>query len=489
MKQSANLENQSGVVQNTLSPADGSVVATIVLASPEAVQRTLDNANNAQKEWKLTPLSERQAYCNRAIDALLSHKEMIASELSWMMGRPIKHSGSELRGVEERARYMIKHCEQALAPIELPEKSGFTRYITREPLGTILVISPWNYPYLTAINSIIPALLAGNSVILKPSSHTPLCAQRFQQAFDEAQVPQGVFQHLFMSHNATEELVSSEQLQHVVFTGSVTGGALIEIAAAGHFHGLGLELGGNDPAYVRHDADISGAAETIVDGALYNAGQSCCAIERVYVDYRVHDEFVEKAVQLVNQYQLGFPLDEDTTLGPLISTKAADYVRHQVADAKQKGAQTHISEACFPNSKLGSPYLAPQVLTDVDHSMQVMTEETFGPVIPIQKVYSDQEAISLMNDSEFGLTASIFTSDIQQAITIGNQIETGTFFANRCDYLDPALAWTGIKHSGKGYALSTLGFETLTRPKSFHLKHLKKLHSNDNNNGSPNTSD
>ncbi|MCQ1059773.1 aldehyde dehydrogenase family protein [Photobacterium sp. DNB23_23_1] len=462
---------QEGVIQNTISPADGSVVATVTMATPEVIQQTLDKANVAQQIWKQVPLAQRQDYCSRAIDALLSHRDMIASELSWMMGRPIRHSSSELRGVEERARYMIKHSEQALATIKLPEKKGFTRYISREPLGTVLVISPWNYPYLTAINSIIPALLAGNSVILKPSSHTPLCAQRFQQAFDEAQLPEGIFQHLFLSHDATEDTVSSEQIQHVVFTGSVTGGANVEIAAAGHFHGLGLELGGNDPAYVCNDADINLTVDAIVDGALYNAGQSCCAIERIYVDYRVHDEFVEKAIQRVNQYQLGFPLDEDTTLGPLISVSAADHVRQQITEAKHQGAQTHISEVCFPNSKPGTPYLAPQLLTNVNHQMRIMTEETFGPVLPIQKVYSDHEAVDLMNDSEYGLTACIFTSNINRAISIGEQVETGTFFANRCDYLDPALAWTGVKHSGKGYALSTLGFETLTRPKSFHLKH------------------
>ncbi|PSU08840.1 aldehyde dehydrogenase [Photobacterium gaetbulicola] len=472
LKHSAQTDNRQGVTQDTISPADGSVVATVVMATHEDIQHSLDKSSNAQQRWKQTPLAQRQEYCRRAIDALLSHRDMIASELSWMMGRPIRHSSSELKGVEERARYMIKHCEQALATIELPEKTGYTRYMVREPLGTVMVISPWNYPYLTAVNAIIPALLAGNSVILKPSSHTPLSAQRFQQAFDEAQLPAGVFQHLFLSHEATEFIVSSDQVQHVVFTGSVAGGASIEKAAAGHFHGLGLELGGNDPAYVCNDADINQAVETIVDGALYNAGQSCCAIERVYVDYRIHDEFVEKVVQLVNQYQLGFPLDKNTTLGPLISTSAADHVRKQIVEAKQKGAQAHISEACFPNSKPGSPYLAPQVLTDVNHQMQVMTEETFGPVLPIQKVFSDQEAIDLMNDSEYGLTASIFTPDMARAIKIGEQVETGTFFANRCDYLDPALAWTGIKQSGKGYTLSSLGFETLTRPKSFHLKHI-----------------
>lgn len=472
MNSSTSLTNgDPEIIQNTISPVDGSVIASVTLANFHDINRVLDLANLAQKSWRNTSLDERKQYCRQAIDALLEHEAIIASEISWMVGRPIQHCGSELRGVEERARYMIDICDQALAPRHLPQKTGFTRYITREPLGTVFVIAPWNYPYLTAINSIIPALLAGNSVILKHSSQTPLCPLRLQQAFDQAKLPVGVFQHLHINHNLTEKLIASERLQHVIFTGSVAGGAMVEKASAGHFHTLGLELGGNDPAYVCADANLDHAVKSVVEGALFNAGQSCCGVERVYVDAAVHDTFIHKAITLINSYQLGSPLDDATTLGPLIRTSAADAVRMQIREAIQLGAVSHIAESHFPQSRTGSPYLAPQLLTNVNHRMQIMTEETFGPVIPVQKVHSSDEAIILMNDSDYGLTASVFSTNLNKAVQIGEQVETGTFFVNRCDYIDPALAWCGIKHSGKGYALSSLGFETLTRPKSFHIKH------------------
>ena len=464
--------NREPTVLHTISPVDGSIVVTKELATREDIQQTVEHANFAGENWRLTSLAERKYYCSKAIDNLLLHKEMIASELSWMMGRPIRYGHLELSGVEERARYMIAVSDEALAPIHLEVKPGYTRYIKRVPLGTVLVIAPWNYPYLTAVNSIIPALLAGNTVILKHSSQTPLCAERFQQAFDEAGLPEGVFQHLYLSHEHTENLVASERIQHVVFTGSVQGGKAVEKAAAGHLHSIGLELGGKDPAYVRADADLRHAVEAVVDGALFNSGQSCCGIERVYVDASIHNEFVAKALQLIHSYQLGSPLDEQTTLGPMVRASAADFVREQIAEAVAMGATAHIHEAEFPYSQKGTPYLAPQLLTNVNHQMRVMTEETFGPVVAVQKVHSDDEAIVLMNNSEYGLTASIFTRNYDKAMTLGEQLETGTFFVNRCDYLDPALAWTGIKHSGRGYALSALGFETLTRPKSFHIKHL-----------------
>ncbi|MCG7586446.1 aldehyde dehydrogenase family protein [Photobacterium sp. OFAV2-7] len=461
-------------ILQTVSPADNSIVVTQPLASQEDIIATLERANISQSHWRQTSLSQRKAYCTRAIDALLTHKEMIACEISWMMGRPIRYSSSELRGVEERARYMISICDEALEPITLNKKPGFTRYIKHEPLGTVFVIAPWNYPYLTAINSIIPALLAGNAVILKHSSQTPLCAERLQQAFDEAGLPKGVFQHLFLNHEDTEQLIASEQIQHVVFTGSVSGGRMVEKAAAGHFHNIGLELGGKDPAYIRADADLDHAVSTVVEGALFNGGQSCCGIERVYVDATIHDEFVSRAIQEIHAYQLGSPLEYETTLGPLVRTSAADFVREQIQQAIEMGATAHINESDFPASKPGTPYLAPQLLTDVTHQMRVMTEETFGPVVAIQKVHSDHEAVTLMNDSEFGLTASIFTRNTKQAVKLGEQLDVGTFFVNRCDYLDPALAWAGVKHSGRGCALSKLGFETLTRPKSFHIKHLQE---------------
>ena len=312
--------------------------------------------------------------------------------------------------------------------------------------------------------------MAGNSVLLKHSAQTPLCAERIAEAFSEAGLPEGVFQYLHLSHQDTEQVIKDPAIAHVCFTGSVPGGEMVERAAAGRFIGVGLELGGKDPAYVRADADLDAAVDTTIDGAFFNSGQSCCGIERIYVDESIHDAFVEKAVALVKQYQLGRSDDPETTLGPVVKTAAADFVRGQVNDAVAAGAIAHIDEADFPMSQQGTAYLAPQLLTNVDHSMRVMTEESFGPVVGIQKVSSDEEAIKLMNDSEFGLTASIFTQDIDTAIQIGDQLETGTFFVNRCDYLDPALAWTGVKNSGRGCTLSSIGYEQLTRPKSYHIK-------------------
>jgi acyl-CoA reductase-like NAD-dependent aldehyde dehydrogenase len=318
----------------------------------------------------------------------------------------------------------------------------------------------------------MPALLAGNSVILKHSAQTPLCAERLYQAFTEAGLAAGVFQYLHLSHSDTEAVIQSPEINFVAFTGSVPGGEMVERAAAGRFIGVGLELGGKDPAYVRKDANLQHAIETVTDGAIFNSGQSCCGIERVYVDEAVYEEFVDGVVALVKGYQLGRPDDAKTNLGPLVKASAADFVRGQIEEAIAAGAKGLVSAEAFDADKKGSPYLAPQVLIDVDHSMRVMSEETFGPVIGIMSVSGDEEAISLMNDSEFGLTAAVFTEDENAAIDIGNQIETGTWFMNRCDYLDPALAWTGVKNSGRGCTLSTVGFESLTRPKSYHLKKL-----------------
>jgi acyl-CoA reductase-like NAD-dependent aldehyde dehydrogenase len=247
---------------------------------------------------------------------------------------------------------------------------------------------------------------------------------------------------------------------------------MVERTAAGRFIGVGLELGGKDPAYVRADADLRHAIDTVTDGAIFNSGQSCCGIERVYVDAAIYDDFVDGVTALVGAYRLGRPDDPDTNLGPLVKTSAAEFVRGQIAEAVTAGARALIDPAAFAADEPGTPYLAPQVLVDVDHSMRVMSEETFGPVMGIMKVDGDEQAVELMNDSEFGLTAAIFTRDEDAAIAIGDRVETGTWFMNRCDYLDPALAWTGVKHSGRGCTLSSLGFEYLTRPKSYHLKRV-----------------
>lgn len=453
-----------------ISPIDGSVYVERHLASNPEIQAALARAELAQKAWKNTPLAERVAIGRRAIAAFCAKEDQLAEELCWMMGRPIRYAAGEIRGFAERAGYMADIAESALADIQVPEKPGFTRFIRREPLGVVLVIAPWNYPYLTAVNAVMPALLAGNAVLLKHSAQTPLCAERMVEAFAEAGLPEGVFQYLHLSHAETAVLIRAPTIAHVAFTGSVAGGAMVERAAAGRFISSGLELGGKDPAYVRADADLGHAVETTIDGAFFNSGQSCCGIERIYVHEALYDAFVEQAVALVKQYRLGRSDDPETTLGPLVRAEAADFVRGQIHEAVEQGATAHLVPADFALDKPGSPYLAPQVLTDVHHGMRVMTEESFGPVVGIQKVRDDEEALALMNDSEFGLTAAIFSADAEVAMALAARVEAGTVFLNRCDYLDPALAWTGVKNSGRGCTLSNVGYEQLTRPKSFHFK-------------------
>jgi acyl-CoA reductase-like NAD-dependent aldehyde dehydrogenase len=383
------------------------------------------------------------------------------------MGRPVSQAPGELkRGFHERAMYMCDIAEQSLADIAVPEKPGFKRFIRREPLGVVFVVAPWNYPWLTSVNAVLPALLAGNSVILKMAAQTPLVAERYAEAFKAAGLPQGVFQHLVLDHSQVAKVIGDPRIAFVAFTGSVPGGHAVQQAVAKRFIGTGLELGGKDPGYVRADADLAFAVENLVDGAYFNSGQSCCGVERIYVEKPVFKEFVDRFVELTRHYRLGNPLEKETNLGPLVRTQAADAVRAQVKQAVRKGAKALLKLKDRP----GTPYLPPEVLVNVDHGMDVMTEETFGPVVGIQPVKNDEHAIELMNDSRYGLTASIWTKDQEAALRIGDRIETGTWFMNRCDYLDPALAWTGVKDSGRGCTLSRLGLEAFTRPKSFHLR-------------------
>ena len=455
-----------------ISPVDGSIYVERKTASSDEIQQALSAAVEAQKQWKMTSIAERQALCTKAVDSFVARKAEIAEEITWQMGRPISQAPGEVAGFEERARHMIEIADSALADLKPQQKDGFTRYIKREPLGVVLVVAPWNFPYLTSVNAIMPAILAGNAVVLKHSAQTPLCAERLQQAFSEAGLPDGVFQYLHLSHSDTEAVIQSPKINFVAFTGSVPGGEMVERAAVGRFIGVGLELGGKDPAYVRKDANLQHAIETVSDGAIFNSGQSCCGIERVYVDESVYEEFVDGVAALANAYVLGRPDEAATNLGPLVKASAAEFVRGQINEAVAAGAKALVDPAKFAANQTGTAYLAPQVLIDVDHSMRVMNEETFGPVVAIMSVSGDEEAIKLMNDSEFGLTAAVFTQDENAAIEIGNQIETGTWFMNRCDYLDPALAWTGVKNSGRGCTLSSVGFEHLTRPKSYHLKQV-----------------
>src|SRR5213592_184987 len=455
-------------LQQTISPVDGSVCAEFALASAGDIDAALDRAVHAQRAWKATPIDERGAICRRAVERMVARADQLATELTWQMGRPVVHSPLEIRrGFAERATFMIGIATGALADVVLEPKDGFRRFIRREPLGVVLVLAPWNYPYLASVNAVIPALMAGNTVILKVSQQTPRVAERYAEAFKDAGIPEGVFQHLQAGHDDVARMIGDSRVNFVSFTGSVEGGCAVQRAAAQQFIATNLELGGKDPAYVRADAPLEATIENLVDGAFFNAGQSCCAVERIYVHRAVFKPFVEGFVELARRYRLGNPLERQTTLGPLVHTDAANSVRAQIRDALDKGAKALLDPKA---DREGTPYLAPQVLVDVDHGMAVMTEETFGPVVGIMAVASDEEAIGLMNDSRYGLTASIWTADAQAAIRIGDRVETGTWFMNRCDYLDPALAWTGVKDSGRGCTLSRLGLESFTRPKSFHLR-------------------
>lgn len=452
-----------------ISPIDGSVYAERETQSAEEAAGLLKTARAAQQDWAARSIGERAAIVERAIVALEAMNGEAVPELARQMGRPVRYGG-EIRGVKERASHMVSIADEALRPLEIETSDRFHRFIAREPVGTVLVIAPWNYPYLTAINTIVPALMAGNAVAFKGATQTLLVGERFARAFAEAGLPDGLFTNLFLTHGATSELIRKRAFGFINFTGSVTGGASIEQAAAGTFTGIGLELGGKDPGYVRADANLDAAVETLIDGAMFNSGQCCCGIERIYVHETLFDAFVEKSKTLVETYKLGNPLEEGTTLGPMAHRRFAEEVRSQIAEAIEAGAKPLIDPALFPADVGDTAYLAPQILIDVDHSLRVMRDESFGPVVGIMKVASDEEAVALMNDSDFGLTASLWTNDEAAAAAIGRRIETGTIYMNRCDYLDPALCWTGCKDTGHGASLSILGYGSVTRPKSYHLK-------------------
>ena len=450
-----------------ISPIDGSVYAERPVLSLAEATAACDRARIAQAKWAARPVEKRIALVMQTVANIGEMNDEIVPELAHQMGRPIRYGG-EFGGFNERASYMADIAVNALAPIELEDSAQFKRVIKRVPHGLVLVVAPWNYPYMTAINTVAPALIAGNSVILKHASQTPLVGERLAQAAEAAGIPEHVFQNIFIDHDTTSALIANRQFGFVNFTGSVAGGRAMEAAANGTFTALGLELGGKDPGYVMEDADLDAAVDTLIDGAMFNSGQCCCGIERIYVHESLFDTFVAKAVDIVNGYTLGNPLDAKTTLGPMAQARFADLVRSQTSEAIAAGAKAHIDPARFPQDS--GAYLMPQILTNVTHDMRVMREESFGPVVGIMSVKDDAQAIALMNDSDFGLTASLWTKDVTRAEAIADQIETGTVFMNRADYLDPGLCWTGCKDTGRGGGLSVIGYHNLTRPKSYHLK-------------------
>ena len=449
-----------------ISPIDGEIFAKRNTLSLKDAKDKVQLLRAAQKAWSARPLAERISLVMEGVDAVGKMNDQIVPELAQMMGRPIRYGG-EFGGFKERAQYMSEIAEQALQDIEISNDSSFKRYIKRIPHGLVFVVAPWNYPYMTAINTIAPALIAGNVVALKHATQTLLVGERLVDAFISGGIPKDVFINMYLDHDTTSRLIEENSFDFVNFTGSLRGGIEMERAAAGTFTPVGTELGGKDPGYVMEDADLDAAVETLIDGAMFNSGQCCCGIERIYVVESLYEKFLQKAINIVENYKLGNPLEPETTIGPMANKRFSDEVRLQINEAVELGATAHIE--VFKNDDAGT-YVTPQILTGVDHNMRIMKDETFGPVVCIMPVSSDEEAISLMNDSEFGLTASLWTKDVGRAEKIADQIETGTVFLNRADYLDPALCWTGCKNTGSGGGLSIIGYHNLTRPKSYHLK-------------------
>ena len=457
-------------IQKTITPIDNSVYLERPLSTQNEIDNVIDNSKKIFQSWKSTSIDNRIKIINKFIDNLIALKPEVSKEICWQIGRPISQCGNELRGFEERSRHMVEIAKESLRDIPATKNDEFDNYIYKSPLGVIFVMAPWNYPIITATNTIVPALLAGNTIVIKHSSQTPRCAELISQAFENTGLPEGVFQFIHTDHQACEKIISDKRIAHVVFTGSVRGGQEVKKYIGTRFINVGLELGGKDPAYVRSDADLNHAIENLVDGAMFNSGQSCCGIERIYVDQNIYKDFIDGFKNLTEQYKLGDPSQEDTNLGPVVRLSAANFIRSQISEAEKQGAKRLIDESKFSIVKEDNCYIAPQVMIDVDHSMRFMMEETFGPAVGIMPVKDHQEAKQLMNDSPYGLTASIWTKDTEFAKDFGREIETGTFFMNRCDYLDPALAWTGVKDTGVGCSLSVLAFDQFTRPQSFHMR-------------------
>jgi len=450
-----------------ISPFSQRVVFELPLDSDSALDTKLDRAQEAFQKWRQIPLTARIAQVQQAIDHFDRERDTIARELSLQMGKPICESRNEIDTLLARLHHLISIAEKSLAAEHIPSEAGFIKRIQHEPLGLVFDIAAWNYPLLIAGNVVLPALLAGNSVVLKHSAKTPLCGLAFEAAFSSLEVP-NLVTNLVISHDQTSRLLKDPRVNHAVFTGSVPGGRRLYQDAAQQFIDIGLELGGKDPAYIAPDADLAWTVPNIVEGACYNAGQSCCGIERVYVHETLYEEFIQRAEANLKAYILGDPLAEDTTLGPLADRSGLALVEQQVQSAVAGGARLVLGGGRVLETDAN--FCQPTLVVDVANHMDLMQEESFAPVVAVMKVRDDDEAIAWMNDSRFGLTASVWTDDDTRAERFAAEVNAGTVFQNRCDYCDPALPWTGWGESGKGSSLSHYGFWHLTRRKAVHFR-------------------
>lgn len=441
---------------------------TVPVTDEATLDRTLEAARKASRALASMSVDERIALCDRALAKMEARTDEIAADITRSMGKPLAQAKGEVGGMAGRWRHMQSIAKEALADVVLP-KEGFDRRIVKTPLGVVLDLPAWNYPLLTAVNAIVPAVLAGNAVIVKHAPRTPGCGAHFARAFAEAGAPEGTVGAVFFDYARTEKLVADPRIDHVLFTGSVHGGHRIQAAARERFLHVGLELGGNDPAYAAADCDVAKTVENVVDGAIYNAGQSCCAVERVYVHRSVYEDFVAAAEPLVRAYVLGDPEDARTSLGPIAQPNHPAELEAFVKDAVAKGAKLVAGGKATQVDGKGRFFEA-TLLRDVPQGADLMQRESFGPILAIAVVDSDEEALEKMNASSLGLTASVWTKDRERAERMARALEFGTVYMNRCDALDPALPWTGAKDSGRGVTLSTLGFDALTRPKAIHFR-------------------
>ncbi|CAI7624020.1 unnamed protein product [Penicillium bialowiezense] len=460
----------------TINPATHEVIFEQAGTSLEEAIQVAATSKKAFKSYQATSLDERKQIVKRFLDIVEKNRDELANELTLQMGRPIRYCAGEINTMRLRAEYLMDIADESLSDLPGRAEAGFRRCVKRVPLGPVLIAGAWNYPYLTTVNALVPALVAGNSVILRPSPQTPLFGNKMLDYLTEAGLPANVLQIIHIGNlDVLDQVAQIPDIQSVSFTGSTAGGIRLREATARHIKPVNLELGGNDPAYVRSDVDVKHVAEQLVDGAVFNSGQSCCSIERVYVHEKVYDEFLGAVQAELASYKLGDPKDQTTTTGPVISAQAVEKIKSHVQDALAKGAVISTPEnSSFqvesnPETQKGN-FVAPIVLTNVNHTMATMKEETFGPVMPIMKVSSDEEAVELMNDSDFGLTASVWTKDIARGEELIDHIEAGTVFINRCDYPSPDLAWTGWKTSGLGCTLGPRGYDGFTKLKSYHIK-------------------
>jgi acyl-CoA reductase-like NAD-dependent aldehyde dehydrogenase len=453
----------------TKNPSTQEVTGEFEIHSFLHAQKKVQGLKENQIAWAEKSVKERLNHVKEALRYFDINREQIAIDICEQMGRPLHQARGEVRGFFERADYLCGIAEATLAPEQIVQSanSGFERSIEHVPLGLVFVISAWNFPLLITVNSVVPGLIAGNTILLKHASLTPKIGRHFENAFGVLGGRQ-VLSQVIVDHEVTGRIIEELPVNHVIFTGSVAGGRSILKHTSQKFMMPALELGGKDAAYIHKDADIQFAVETVVDGAMFNAGQSCCGIERAYVHQDIYEEVLARAKKLIEAYKIGNTKDETTSLGPLAQSRSAEEMLEQVNGAVRAGARVLVGGKIQVLD--GATFFQATLVADVKNHMKIMQEENFGPILPVMAVTGLEEAIELVNDSVYGLTAAIFTKDIEATRKFARLVNVGTVFMNRCDYLDPALPWTGVKDSGCGSALSKYGFYGLTRRKGLHFK-------------------